>query len=78
MNDLVEGWLHGHGMDSPKLMTSKTLRDLSSEVVHSNIPSALTDMSTILPERRAVGRGGEGGEEEEGSREGEEGGGRGG
>ena len=41
--------LCGH---SPKLMTSNTLSDLSSAVVHSNIPSALTDISTILPAKK--------------------------
>ena len=36
---------------SPKLMTSNILSALSSEVVASNRPSGLTDMSEILPAR---------------------------
>ena len=51
----------------PKLTTSNTLSALSSDVVHSNRPSGLADMSRILPNGNVESEGGrrEGGEGED-------------
>ena len=42
----------------PKFTTSNTLSALSSDVVHSNRPSGLADMSRILPNGNVESEGG--------------------